>query len=86
MSPIKYSLLLLCLIIGCTLSAQTSSDFISGKVYEIYQGKHEPSIGVNVSIENNQRRVLTGVTTDANGSFSLRVPAVSYTHLTLPTT
>ena len=65
MSPIKYSLLLLCLMISCTLSAQTSSGFISGKVYEIYQGKHEPSIGVNVSIENNQRRVLTGVTTDA---------------------
>ena len=62
MSPIKYSLLLLCLMISCTLSAQTSSGFISGKVYEIYQGKHEPSIGVNVSIENNQRRVLTGVT------------------------
>ena len=75
MSPIKYSLLLLCLMISCTLSAQTSSGFISGKVYEIYQGKHEPSIGVNVSIENNQRRVLTGVTTDANGAFSLRVPA-----------
>ena len=69
MSPIKYSLLLLCLMISCTLSAQTSSGFISGKVYEIYQGKHEPSIGVNVSIENNQRRVLTGVTTDANGAF-----------------
>ena len=75
MSPIKYSLLLLCLMISCTLSAQTSSGFISGKVYEIYQGKHEPSIGVNVSIENNQRRVLTGVTTDAYGAFSLRVPA-----------
>lgn len=53
MSPIKYSLLLLCLMISCTLSAQTSSGFISGKVYEIYQGKHEPSIGVNVSIETN---------------------------------
>lgn len=74
-SPLRFSLLLLCLFIGSTLSAQTSSGYISGKVYEIIQGKHEPSIGVNVSIENSQRRVLTGITTDVNGAFSLRVPS-----------
>lgn len=74
-SPLRFSLLLLCLLISSTLSAQTSSGYISGKVYEIIQGKHEPSIGVNVSIENDQRRVLTGITTDVNGAFSLRVPS-----------
>ena len=74
-NPLRFSLLLLCLLLSTTLSAQTNSGFISGKVYEIIQGKHEPSIGVNVSIENDQRRVLTGVTTDVNGAFSLRVPS-----------
>ncbi|MBQ8423216.1 MAG: TonB-dependent receptor [Coprobacter sp.] len=76
---IKYSLLLLCMMLSYTVSAQTKSGFVSGKVYEIYEGKHEPSIGVNVAIENNQKRVLTGATTDANGAFSLKVPADAHT-------
>ena len=73
-STIKYSLLFLCAIGSCTVSAQTESGFLSGKVYEIYQGEHEPAIGVNVAIENDQQRVLAGAATDANGTFSMKVP------------
>ncbi|MCD7710617.1 MAG: SusC/RagA family TonB-linked outer membrane protein [Porphyromonadaceae bacterium] len=68
-----------CLLLGllwpASVAAQTASGNISGKVYEIYQGKHEPAVGINVSIENSQNRTLTGVATDANGAFSVKVPA-----------
>ena len=48
---------------------------ITGTVYEDFGGDKEPSMGVNIAIQNDQGRTLTGCITDMNGQYSLKVPA-----------
>ena len=55
----------------CTSSAQNT---ISGTVTEMFGKSVEPCIGVNVTFVNAQNRIITGVTTDFNGQYSMKVP------------
>jgi len=72
-NKLKYLLLALFLICFQLPKAQTGK-LLSGKVYEIVNGKKELSIGVNIAISNSQSRFLTGTTSDVNGEYSLRIP------------
>lgn len=49
---------------------------LTGTVYEVVNGKKEPCMGVNVAVVSAQNRMLTGVTTDLSGNYSIRMPAV----------
>ena len=64
-------LLLLLLLTNGSVSAQNT---ISGTVTEVFGKSVEPCIGVNVTFVNSQNRIVTGVTTDFNGKYSLKVP------------
>lgn len=64
-------LLLLLLLTNGSVSAQNT---ISGTVTEVFGKSVEPCIGVNVTFVNSQNRIVTGVTTDFNGNYSLKVP------------
>lgn len=52
--------------------AQTS--IISGIVYELIDGEKVPVTGANVVYANSQNRFITGVTTDFDGRYVLRIP------------
>jgi len=67
----KYGLLTLLLLLAFGLSAQ---NILTGTVYEIFDGQKEPAMGVNVAVLNAQNRLVTGVTTDMSGNYSLRMP------------
>lgn len=47
---------------------------ISGTVTENLSGVDEPCIGVNVTFQNSQKRIINGTITDFNGNYSLKVP------------
>ena len=51
-----------------------AQNVLTGTVYEIFDGKKEPCIGVNVAVLNTDNRLVTGVTTDYSGHYSLRIP------------
>lgn len=68
----KISLLLL-LSMMLSLSA-LAQDIVTGTVSEKFGNSLEPCIGVNVTFQNSQNRIITGVTTDFNGKYSLKVP------------
>lgn len=65
----------LCLLL-VALSGVTPAfaQIITGTVYELFGSDKEPCMGVNISIVNDQNRVLTGAITDMNGSYSLKLP------------
>jgi TonB-linked SusC/RagA family outer membrane protein len=67
--------LLLCVWLCC--AAAFAQSVITGTVYEMFGSSKEPCAGVNISIVNDQNRVLTGTITDLAGSYSLKVPAGS---------
>lgn len=52
-----------------------AQNVLTGTVYEIFDGRKEPCIGVNVAVLNADNRLVTGVTTDYSGHYSLRIPA-----------
>ncbi|MDR0988536.1 MAG: TonB-dependent receptor plug domain-containing protein, partial [Prevotellaceae bacterium] len=72
MKNLKYILIVMLLLISGDAWAQT---ILSGKVTEEYDGKLDGLIGVNVTIVNSQNRTLTGVITDAEGAYNLRIPS-----------
>ena len=61
---------MLCLFAMTAMAQRT----VTGTVYELFAGSEEPCIGVNVTFQNSQNRIVTGVTTDFNGMYSLKVP------------
>lgn len=68
MSQIKYiGLLMVVLCLGLSAGAQT---FLRGTVKD----SKETLVGVNVVILNSNNRVVTGVVTDINGEYTLRIP------------
>ncbi|MDR2839758.1 MAG: TonB-dependent receptor, partial [Paludibacter sp.] len=64
---VGFSLLCLC------ANAQNSA-LIEGTVYEKTGSQTEPIMGVNVVITTESNRTLTGITTDVNGKYSLKLP------------
>ncbi len=62
------------LFLSLILTAVSAQNILTGTVWEIYEGQKEPSMGVNVSVLNEQNRVVTGMTTDMEGHYSLRMP------------
>lgn len=56
-----------------TLTA-AAQDVVTGIVTEKFGSSTEPCIGVNVTFQNSQNRIVTGTTTDFNGKYSLKVP------------
>lgn len=71
MNKIKYIFATLLLCIVQQASAQKT---VSGTVTEDFGGSAEPCIGVNVTFQNAQKRIITGTVTDFNGKYSLKVP------------
>ena len=69
----KLSMMLLMVLM--TISAYAQGNVLTGTVYEIFDGKQEPCMGVNVAVVNAQNRLVTGVTTDINGQYAIRMPA-----------
>lgn len=70
MKIFKYIWIILVLTWGNDLYAQV----VSGKVMEVSKGQKQPAIGVNVVVVNTQNRFLTGVITDIDGNYHLRIP------------
>ena len=63
--------LLLCLAATVGINAQ---DVITGNVTEMLGNAKEACIGVNVTFQNSQNRIVSGTVTDFNGNYSLKVP------------
>ena len=65
------TLLILCLLLIGTSSAQKT---LTGRVYENFGGKEELAVGVNISFNNAQNRMVEGTVSNSNGEYSLRIP------------
>jgi TonB-linked SusC/RagA family outer membrane protein len=50
------------------------SKVLSGKVYEMISGEKTTVPGANVVVANSQNRFLTGVATDMDGGYNMRIP------------
>ena len=59
----------------CMAALSAAAQTVTGTVSEMFGSAKEPAIGVNVTFQNSQNRIVTGVTTDFNGKYSLKVPA-----------
>lgn len=73
MNKLKYSIIILLFLMTGMLRAQTTT--LTGKVFEMVDGKKQPVPGVNVVVANSQNRFLTGVATSVNGEYNIRIPA-----------
>ena len=51
-----------------------AQDVVTGNVVEMLGNSKEPCIGVNVTFQNSQNRIVAGAVTDFNGNYSLKVP------------
>ncbi|MGN0220946.1 MAG: SusC/RagA family TonB-linked outer membrane protein [Prevotella sp.] len=67
----------------CLTSQAMAQKTVSGTVTEDFGGQAEPCIGVNVTFQNAQKRIIAGVVTDFNGNYSLKVPTNEKGQLTL---
>ena len=65
------ALLLLLMPLAVPLAAQ---NILTGTVSERIGDDLEPSMGVNVAVYNAENRMLTGVITDMDGNYSLKLP------------
>ncbi len=65
------SLLSMLLLVLATASAQ---QILTGHVYENFAGSKEIAIGVNVTVNNAQNRMVYGTVTNYNGEYSIRIP------------
>ena len=72
MKQLRYILTVLLMAAAGQLMAQ---GVITGTVTEMLGNSAEPCIGVNVTFQNSQNRIVSGVVTDFNGNYSLKVPA-----------
>ena len=67
----------------CLTTQAMAQKTVSGTVTEDFGGQAEPCIGVNVTFQNAQKRIIAGVVTDFNGNYSLKVPTNEKGQLTL---
>lgn len=72
MERMKYIIISLLCLVALHTQAQGT---VTGTVTETFGGAKEPCIGVNVTFQNSQNRIVTGITTDINGKYSIKVPA-----------
>ena len=70
----KYLLVSALLVGAAATDADAQVKNLSGKVTEIFNGKTEVMVGVNINIVNSQNRSLVGAITDLNGNFNISVP------------
>ena len=68
MKSLKYSLLMLMLLIQGTLTLFAQSQAITGKVMD---AQHEPLVGVTITVEGTKQ----GSITDMDGAFTIQLPA-----------
>lgn len=68
---ILFFILWLTIPFASTLMAQ---NILTGTVTERYGDELEPSMGVNVAVYNSENRMLTGVITDMDGNYSIKLP------------
>ena len=73
MKLFKYILIAL-LLVAVTSGVYAQDKVLSGKVTEIFDGKAEPLMGVNINILNTQNRSLGGTITNLDGVYNLKVP------------
>lgn len=66
---------ILVVMLLCLVQQAMAQKTISGTVTEDFGGSAEPCIGVNVTFQNAQKRIIAGTVTDFNGKYSLKVPA-----------
>jgi len=69
----KHKILLTMLFCLFTLGLSAQS-VVTGTVTERLGNSDEACIGVNVTFQNSQNRIVTGTVTDFNGNYSLKVP------------
>ena len=74
MKDMKHKIILTLLLCLCTLGMR-AQDVVTGNVTEMFGNSKEACIGVNVTFQNSQNRIVTGTVTDFNGNYSLKVPA-----------
>ena len=74
---------ILTVLLLCLMQQVMAQKTVSGTVTEDFAGSAEPCIGVNVTFQNAQKRIIAGTVTDFNGQYSLKVPANEKGALTL---
>ncbi len=74
---------ILTVLLLCLVQQVMAQKTVSGTVTEDFAGSAEPCIGVNVTFQNAQKRIIAGTVTDFNGQYSLKVPANEKGALTL---
>ena len=70
----KYLLMSALFVGAATTDVDAQVKNLSGKVTEIFDGKPEVMVGVNINIVNSQNRSIAGAITDMNGNFNIRIP------------
>ena len=70
----KYLLMSALFVGSATTDVDAQVKNLSGKVTEIFDGKPEVMVGVNINIVNSQNRSIAGAITDMNGNFNIRIP------------
>ncbi len=60
-------------VLSISFSA-SAQKILTGHVYEMFDGKKSIAIGVNISVNNSQNRMVEGTVSNYNGEFSLRIP------------
>ena len=74
---------ILTVLMICLVQQAWAQKMVSGTVTEDFAGSAEPCIGVNVTFQNAQKRIIAGTVTDFNGQYSLKVPTGEKGELTL---
>lgn len=74
---------IIALMLICLVQQAMAQKMVTGTVTEDFGGSSEPCIGVNVTFQNAQKRIISGTVTDFNGKYSIKVPANEKGQLTL---
>jgi TonB-linked SusC/RagA family outer membrane protein len=69
----KHKILASLMFCLCSL-ATFGQGVVTGTVTEMLGSQKEASIGVNVTFQNSQNRIVSGTVTDINGNYTLKVP------------
>ena len=74
---------ILAVLLLCLVQQAMAQKTVTGTVTEDFGGSAEPCIGVNVTFQNAQKRIISGTVTDFNGKYSIKVPEDEKGQLTL---
>lgn len=66
---------ILAVLLVCLVQQAMAQKTVTGTVTEDFGNSSEPCIGVNVTFQNAQKRIINGTVTDFNGKYSIKVPA-----------